>query len=179
MTTESIIDFDNHLIKCRCCLREFEAEDTQIKITEIVRMRFQEITQLEVNIGLYRRSGYTRLPSFKLKSGEEFSNVVCESCNKKLRTMHTFRNDIVFKQKQLYLISDQSKIRTTDVEIKLEPETEAAENYQMYTLEYLEDDEVINKAPEEVAEDRAEDEFHEKKTLIRKSTKNGKKNYKR
>lgn len=173
MATESIIDFDNHLLKCRCCLREFDAEDTQIKITEIVEIRFQEITQIEVNIALH--SGVVvHILFFQLKSSEQFSNVVCESCNKKLRTMHHFRNDIVFKQKQLYLITQQTKNTSAEVEIKLEPEQEAVDDYPMYTLEYLEEDELLNKS----SVDTAEDEYCEKK-VIRKSIKACKKNYKR
>jgi len=49
MTQETIIELDNHLIKCRCCLREFHDEDIQIKITRIVEERFLNLTQMEVN----------------------------------------------------------------------------------------------------------------------------------
>lgn len=47
--TESLFDFQNHVTKCRCCLKEFEIDDTQIKITEIVQIRFQELTQMIVS----------------------------------------------------------------------------------------------------------------------------------
>lgn len=46
---ESIVDFDNHLLKCRCCLRDFEMDDAQIKITPIVQLRFRELTNLDVS----------------------------------------------------------------------------------------------------------------------------------
>lgn len=49
MTQETIIELDNHLIKCRCCLKEFHDEDIQIKITRIVEERFLNLTQMEVN----------------------------------------------------------------------------------------------------------------------------------
>ena len=45
---ESPDEFDNHKSKCRCCLKEFEIDDTQIKITQIVQVRFQEFTQMIV-----------------------------------------------------------------------------------------------------------------------------------
>lgn len=48
MASEAIVDFDNHVLKCRCCMREFEIDDTQIKITLIVQMRFEELTSLTV-----------------------------------------------------------------------------------------------------------------------------------
>lgn len=48
MAQETIIELDGHLIKCRCCLKEFDEEDTQIKITKIIHERFQTLTQLEV-----------------------------------------------------------------------------------------------------------------------------------
>lgn len=41
-------DFENHQNKCRCCLREFEEDDSHIKITGIVETRFQELTNIEV-----------------------------------------------------------------------------------------------------------------------------------
>lgn len=49
MAQEAIIDLDNHINKCRCCLKEFDEEDIQIKITKIVEERFQTLTQIEVN----------------------------------------------------------------------------------------------------------------------------------
>lgn len=48
MTAEIEYDFENHLNKCRCCLRDFEEDDTLIKITPIVEIRFLELTQLDV-----------------------------------------------------------------------------------------------------------------------------------
>lgn len=39
MSAELGLDFDNHLSKCRMCLKEFEIDDTQIKITRIVEIR--------------------------------------------------------------------------------------------------------------------------------------------
>lgn len=46
---ESIIEFENHLDKCRVCLKEFDMEDAQIKITAAVQLRFQELTALTVS----------------------------------------------------------------------------------------------------------------------------------
>lgn len=39
MATEIKFDLDNHTSKCRLCLKEFEIDDTQIKITKIVEIR--------------------------------------------------------------------------------------------------------------------------------------------
>lgn len=50
MTSETIIELDNHLNKCRFCLKEFDEEDTQVKITKIIEERFLNLTQVEVNI---------------------------------------------------------------------------------------------------------------------------------
>lgn len=47
--TESIIDFENHLDKCRVCLKDFDMEDTQVKITAAVQQRFEELTALSVS----------------------------------------------------------------------------------------------------------------------------------
>lgn len=47
--TESIIDFENHLEKCRVCLKDFGMEDDQIRITTAVQQRFQELTSLSVS----------------------------------------------------------------------------------------------------------------------------------
>lgn len=49
MSSAEKINFDNHKDKCRCCFRSFEIEDMQIKVTEIVKIRFQEITQIEAS----------------------------------------------------------------------------------------------------------------------------------
>lgn len=49
MASEAIIDFENHSVKCRCCLKEFEMDDTQIKITSIVQIRFEELTNVSVS----------------------------------------------------------------------------------------------------------------------------------
>jgi hypothetical protein len=49
MASEAIIDFDNHIIKCRCCLKDFEIDDTQIKITSIVIRRFEELCGIAVS----------------------------------------------------------------------------------------------------------------------------------
>lgn len=48
--TESLFNFENHVLRCRCCLRQFEIDDTQIKITQIVQLRFQELTQMIVSL---------------------------------------------------------------------------------------------------------------------------------
>lgn len=58
-----IIDFENHKDKCRCCLRDFEDDDTQIKITRAVQTRFVEICQVIVIIYLT----ILKLPSNMLK----------------------------------------------------------------------------------------------------------------
>lgn len=52
MATESLLDLTNHVFKCRLCMREFELDDTQIKITAIVKIRFFELTQIQV---LYKK----------------------------------------------------------------------------------------------------------------------------
>lgn len=39
MSVEITFDLDNHISKCRLCLKEFEIDDTQIKITKIVEIR--------------------------------------------------------------------------------------------------------------------------------------------
>ncbi|KAL7023230.1 hypothetical protein ACKWTF_012523 [Chironomus riparius] len=83
MTQETIIELDNHLVKCRCCLREFHDEDIQIKITRIVEERFQSLTQME------------------LRSTETYSHVICESCNSDLRNFSSIKKDLVFKQMSL------------------------------------------------------------------------------
>lgn len=48
MATESLLDLTNHVFKCRLCMKEFELDDTQIKITAIVKIRFYELTQIQV-----------------------------------------------------------------------------------------------------------------------------------
>lgn len=48
MSSADEFNFENHKINCRCCLRGFEEEDIQIKVTGIVEKRFQELTQIEV-----------------------------------------------------------------------------------------------------------------------------------
>lgn len=50
MSSPESLAFENHEDKCRCCLRDFEIEDMQIKVTEIVENRFQELTQIEMEI---------------------------------------------------------------------------------------------------------------------------------
>lgn len=47
--TESILDFTAHENKCRLCIREFDMEDAQIKITTAVQLRFQQLTSLSVS----------------------------------------------------------------------------------------------------------------------------------
>lgn len=53
MATESLLDLSNHTHKCRLCLKEFELDDTQIKLTQIVQIRFFELTQLQVSLFLF------------------------------------------------------------------------------------------------------------------------------
>lgn len=48
MSLETEINLENHRDKCRCCLQEFEEDDSHIKITAIVQIRFQELTQIDV-----------------------------------------------------------------------------------------------------------------------------------
>lgn len=45
-----VLDFTNHENKCRLCLRDFEIDDTQIKITSIVEIRFYELTSINVRL---------------------------------------------------------------------------------------------------------------------------------
>lgn len=48
MSAEFSIELENHLLKCRCCMKYFEMDDAQIRITPIVVCRFFELTNLNV-----------------------------------------------------------------------------------------------------------------------------------
>ena len=37
-----------NLTKCRCCFEKFEHSENQVKITEIIKEQFLELTQIEV-----------------------------------------------------------------------------------------------------------------------------------
>lgn len=58
MSKEIGIDLDNHLSKCRVCLKDFEIDDTQIKITRIVEIR--------VSINYYSLLNFSIFISFYL-----------------------------------------------------------------------------------------------------------------
>ena len=38
----------DHLTSCRCCFDKFNYNEKHIKITEIIKQQFQELTQIEV-----------------------------------------------------------------------------------------------------------------------------------
>lgn len=123
METEIIDDdFVNHLYKCRTCLKQFEIDDTQIKITAIVQLRFQELTQIQLK-----------------NTSENFSNVICENCNNELRRISGFRKDLIHKQKNLYELYDEKVESEGYHEIKVEPEPEDTDNFGMESVEYLDD----------------------------------------
>jgi Zinc-finger associated domain (zf-AD) len=114
-------DFLNHLVKCRTCLKQFEIDDTQIKITPIVQLRFQEFTQIQLKV-----------------TSENFSNVICENCNNELRRISSFRKELIHKQMNLYDLYDDKSDPQEYFEIKLE-EPEDGDNYAMESVEYLDD----------------------------------------
>jgi hypothetical protein len=41
--------FKDHLAACRCCLKSFQIKDDKAKITEIIKKRFNELTQIKVD----------------------------------------------------------------------------------------------------------------------------------
>lgn len=92
-----------------------------------------------------------------MKTNDDYSSVICETCNNELRSFSNFRKDLIFKQTNLYgLVEgfiDQSKeleqeelfeilspsIKREDIEIKIEPGQENDEDYNsMLSMEYLE-----------------------------------------
>jgi Zinc-finger associated domain (zf-AD) len=114
-------DFVNHLTKCRTCLSQFEIDDMQIKITPIVQLRFQELTQIQLKV-----------------TSDNLSNVICETCNSELRRISNFRKELIHKQVNLYELQDVKNDPQEYFEIKLE-ETEDPENYAMESIEYVDD----------------------------------------
>lgn len=84
-------------------LQDFEIDDTQIKITSIVQIRFEELTNIAVRKFFNRICfGDEKMIYLQLKTIEAYSNVICEACNNELRSISEFRKDLVFKQKNLY-----------------------------------------------------------------------------
>ncbi|CRL06415.1 CLUMA_CG019612, isoform A [Clunio marinus] len=174
---QSLLELDNHQRCCRFCLKEFDTDDTQIKITPTVMLRFQELTEIS------------------LKTSDEYSNVICESCNTKLRNFNAFRKDLIFKQKCLegfvegfveeslcfdrdtQLPQDVSikSIKDESLEVKIEPKNE--DEYAEYiTTEYLENIQYENDAyqfqtEEYVLTDGMADEKHVNSRGRRKTSK--------
>lgn len=168
MAEELIQDFENHIIKCRCCLKDFEIDDTQIKITAIVQSRFKDLTQLEVmfeEVASHGRDSFFDF-SLQLKISEKYSEVICEPCNIELKTISAFRKELISKQRnlsefvegfvedfgqeeELELVKHEAE---ENVVIKAEPDCEVHEDYSMFiNTEYLEglQDEVVDASGEE------------------------------
>lgn len=119
----------------------------------------------------------------QLKTTEIYSNVICESCNNELRSISTFRKDLIFKQQNLYsyvegLYADEeiskeyeqnevfepsqtvSSIKnesSDNIEIKME-QTDAEDYSTFISTEYLETLQDDEEASGDYDESYAEDE---------------------
>lgn len=94
----------------------------------------------------------------KLKTNDDYSSVICETCNNELRHISVFRKELINKQASLYgfvegcCYPDDGKyfeqeeqlevpvpsIKRENIEIKIEPAQETEEYYNsMLSMEYL------------------------------------------
>lgn len=153
MTTETIIDLDNHLTKCRCCLKEFDDEDIQIKITRIIEERYLNFTELKVNNKHNLGINVWVLCYFQLKLTDSYSHVICESCNNDLRNYALLKKDLVFKQLALIqFVEGDEEIQTEPAEhfeeVPVKAEQESTVDFNNFVnAEYLENIQEIEAEP--------------------------------
>lgn len=76
---------EDHKDRCRLCLDLFTESDVFYELNEVILLRFGLLTSIELN-----------------PDAEEFSSIICATCNRNLSKYIALRDDFIRKQKKLY-----------------------------------------------------------------------------
>lgn len=93
---------EDHLNKCRCCLRTLIDEQKIVKITRKIEENFYCLTQIQVSFCNLFNNCNISLLLLKLVEADVFSDKICQLCNNDLEVFSQFRKDLTKKQTTLY-----------------------------------------------------------------------------
>lgn len=122
---ESEININNHINRCRLCLKLIGESDVFYKINEITKMKFENLTSLEFSL-----------------NEQLFSSLICVNCNRDINKFNVFREGLIRKQTKLYEVvyAQDDFIETCGDSQQLEQEEE-----EDVIVQEMNEDEEVNE----------------------------------
>lgn len=87
--SELEVTAEDHLERCRLCLKLIGESDIIYKVSESTKIKFEKLTSHEIELNI---------------SQNLFSPLICVACNRDLNKYSNFRDELIRKQSKLYEI---------------------------------------------------------------------------